>query len=177
MSADVSRGLSGQDIRTGLRSARFYPAATLLGSANLFARARTAGDLVLVSSATPVTDHGTELTGVIGLDISIETGILAAKWCAANSLVALAEELDRHGDVSFGPLDVLVFCRTLPGFGDQSIIADGASELLGEIFPMAQGHARAAIGAASLVRGSAVVLKASYARSEWNYSNLKAELS
>lgn len=128
---------------------------------NRFLLSKRVGDLVFVSSVTPVTSDGLELAGEIGSDVSIAEARIAARWCAANSLACLIEGLEESVEI-YGPIDVMVFCNAPAGFGQQSEIADGASEVFEELFGPNGSHTRGAIGASSLVRNASVVLKASY---------------
>jgi enamine deaminase RidA (YjgF/YER057c/UK114 family) len=45
---------------------------------------------------------------------------------------------------------VVVYVASVPSFGGQPAVANGASELLGEIFGDAGRHVRSAVGVASL---------------------------
>jgi enamine deaminase RidA (YjgF/YER057c/UK114 family) len=51
---------------------------------------------------------------------------------------------------------VVVFVSSTPDFTDQAKVANGASELLGQIFGDAGRHARSAVGVVSLPLGSPV---------------------
>jgi len=47
-------------------------------------------------------------------------------------------------------IKVVVYVASTSGFSDQPIIANGASQLLGEVFGEAGRHARSAVGVAAL---------------------------
>ena len=47
-------------------------------------------------------------------------------------------------------IKVVVYVASAPGFTGQPQVANGASDLLGEIFGVAGQHARSAVGVASL---------------------------
>jgi enamine deaminase RidA (YjgF/YER057c/UK114 family) len=49
-----------------------------------------------------------------------------------------------------------VFVASAPGFTDQPAVANGASDLLVEIFGEEGRHARAAVGVSELPRGASV---------------------
>jgi enamine deaminase RidA (YjgF/YER057c/UK114 family) len=96
--------------------------------------------------------------GVLGLDLSVEQGAEAARWCALNALSVLRAELgtlDRIERV----LTVLGFVASVPGFVQQPEVVDGASTLLAEVFGAAGRHSRSAIGVAALPRGGAVEIE------------------
>jgi enamine deaminase RidA (YjgF/YER057c/UK114 family) len=53
-----------------------------------------------------------------------------------------------------------VFVASSPDFTDQHIVANGASELVGEVFGDAGRHARSAVGTAALPLDSPVEVEA-----------------
>jgi enamine deaminase RidA (YjgF/YER057c/UK114 family) len=96
--------------------------------------------------------------GVLGLDLTVDQGAEAARWCALNALSVLRAELgdlDRIERV----LTVLGFVASVPGFVQQPAVVDGASGLLAEVFGVAGRHSRSAIGVAALPRGGAVEIE------------------
>jgi enamine deaminase RidA (YjgF/YER057c/UK114 family) len=96
--------------------------------------------------------------GVLGLDLTVEEGAQAARWCALNALSVLRAELgslDRIERV----LTVLGFVASAPGFDQQPPVVDGASRLLADVFGPAGRHSRSAIGVAALPRGGAVEIE------------------
>ena len=69
----------------------------------------------------------------------------------------LAEAADAVGGLDRVRLvQMLVFVASTPEFGQQSTVADAASELLVEVLGENGRHARTAIGVASLPRGALV---------------------
>jgi enamine deaminase RidA (YjgF/YER057c/UK114 family) len=95
---------------------------------------------------------------VLGDDVSVDEGALAARWCALNALSVLHEELgslDRINRV----LTVLGFVASAPRFDQQPAVVDGASRLLHDVFGAAGRHSRSAIGVAALPRGGAVEIE------------------
>ena len=116
------------------------------------ARARTSGQLPR--------DHDGQLVhpGVLGADVTVEQGTVAARWCALNALAVLELELgdlDRIERV----LTVLGFVASVPGFDAQPAVVDGASRLLHDVFGDAGRHSRSAVGVAALPRGGAVEIE------------------
>ena len=115
-------------------------------------RARTSGQLPR--------DHDGALVnpGTLGLDVTVEQGADAARWCALNALSVLHAELgdlDRIERV----LTVLGFVACVQGFAQQAAVVDGASRLLADLFGDAGRHTRSAIGVAALPRGGAVEIE------------------
>ncbi|MFL5492530.1 MAG: RidA family protein [Gemmatimonadales bacterium] len=88
--------------------------------------------------------------GKVGRDISVSEAKAAARLCAMN-LIAQAQ-------ASLGSLErvrrvcmLQVFVNASPEFSDHPLVANGASDLLVEVFGAAAGkHARFAVGAGSL---------------------------
>jgi enamine deaminase RidA (YjgF/YER057c/UK114 family) len=96
--------------------------------------------------------------GLLGRDLGVEQGALAARWCALNALSVLRHalgDLDRIERV----LSVLGFVACAPGFTEQPAVVDGASRLLVEVLGESGRHTRSAIGVAALPRGGAVEIE------------------
>ena len=84
----------------------------------------------------------------------------AARICALNALAAAADVaggLDRLA----GVVKVMVFVSSRPDFYGQAAVANGASELLAEIF--GSSHARSAVGVAVLPLNASVEAEAEFA--------------
>ncbi|HEX5615819.1 MAG TPA: RidA family protein [Acidimicrobiia bacterium] len=95
--------------------------------------------------------------GTLGVDVSVDDGAVAARWCACNALAVIdaAVGLDRVERV----LTVLGFVASAPGFADQPSVVDGASRLLVEVFGDSGRHSRSAVGVAALPRGASVEIE------------------
>jgi enamine deaminase RidA (YjgF/YER057c/UK114 family) len=101
-------------------------------------------------------DGGNPLwTGAVGAEVDADAGARAAARCALQALSVLRAELgslDRIRRV----VRVGVFVASAPGFTAQSTVANGASDLLVQIFGEAGRHARTAVGVAELPLGAPV---------------------
>jgi enamine deaminase RidA (YjgF/YER057c/UK114 family) len=117
------------------------------------------GDLVYVSGQVPLVDGKPSHLGRLGAEVGLEDGVAAARTCAVNVLAALKAELGALARVR-RVVKVTVFVASEPGFTDQPKVANGASELLGEVFGEAGRHARAAVGVAALPLGVPVEVDA-----------------
>lgn len=107
------------------------------------------GPLVYVSGQIPARDGKVTKVGRVGVDVTIEEGIDAARLCAINAIGVLkshAGDLSRVKRI----VRVGVFVACDPSFGDQPKVANGASDLLARVFGDDGKHARAAVGVASL---------------------------
>ena len=117
------------------------------------------GDLVYVSGQVPLVDGKPSHLGRLGAEVGLEDGAAAARTCAVNVLAALKAELGALARVR-RVVKVTVFVASEPGFTDQPKVANGASELLGEVFGDAGRHARSAVGVAALPRNAPVEVEA-----------------
>jgi enamine deaminase RidA (YjgF/YER057c/UK114 family) len=114
-----------------------------------------AGDLVFVSGQLPFVAGKLPFTGKVGAGVSLETAKGLANIACLNGLSALRAEagsLDRVARI----VRVGVFVASAPGFTEQPQVANGASELLVELFGDSGRHARAAVGVAELPLGAPV---------------------
>jgi enamine deaminase RidA (YjgF/YER057c/UK114 family) len=102
---------------------------------------------------------GLVATGRLGAEIDLDTGRACARQCALNLVAQLKAALDDLGRVRQF-VKVTVFVASEPSFTDQHLVANGASELLADVFGDAGRHARSALGMASLPLGSPVEVEA-----------------
>jgi enamine deaminase RidA (YjgF/YER057c/UK114 family) len=112
------------------------------------------GNLVFVSGQLPMKE-GVLAKGSLPGQVSIEEGAQAARQAALNGLAVLADAaggIDRVRRI----VRVGVFVCSEPGFIDQPKVANGASELLQQVFGEAGRHARAAVGNIALPLGACV---------------------
>ncbi|HMN96164.1 MAG TPA: RidA family protein [Phycisphaerales bacterium] len=114
------------------------------------------GSLVFVSGQLPFRDGALAATGPVPSATSLEAAQAAARQCVLNALSVLASQLD--GDLSRVTRIVRlgVFVCSDAGFSEQPKVANGASDLLQEIFGEAGRHARAAVGSIALPLGASV---------------------
>ena len=84
-------------------------------------------------------------SGTIPSKCSVESGQAAARQCVINGLAAAATVVDSV-DAITGVVRVGVFVSSDVSFTQQPAIANGASELLLQLFGDAGKHARAAVG-------------------------------
>ncbi len=117
------------------------------------------GDQVWVSGQLPLHDGQLLAAGPVDSVIAIQQARIAARQCALNALSIIDQQL--NGDwTRFGRLvRVGVFVASDSTFTDQPQVANGASELLGELLGEAGQHARAAVGVHTLPLGATVELE------------------
>lgn len=108
------------------------------------------GDLVFTAGQIPVADGSPTAKGRLGAELTLEEGQAAARQCAINVLAQLkaaAGDLSRVAKL----VKITVFVASADGFDQQHLVANGASDLLGEVFGEGAGaHARSAVGVAIL---------------------------
>ena len=104
------------------------------------------GSLVYVSGQISLGPNGL-IKGILGKDMAVEQGKLAARQCAINLLaqvkVACDGDLDRLTQV----IKLGGFVNSTPNFFEQPSIINGASDFLVEILGENGRHARTAVGA------------------------------
>lgn len=116
--------------------------------------ART-GNLVFVSGQLPMKDGAMVAKGAVPSQVSLETAAAAARQSALNGIAVLADAaggIDRIKRI----LRVGVFVCSDAGFVEQPKVANGASELLQQVFGEDGRHARAAVGNIALPLGACV---------------------
>lgn len=114
-----------------------------------------AGGFAFVSGQVPMVEGALLHPGKLGAEVTLELGQEAARRCALQALSALNAELGSLERVKrIARADV--FVASAPGFTEQPKVANGASDLLVEIFGDAGRHARAAVGVAELPLGACV---------------------
>ena len=125
--------------------------------AGAYVPAVRSGNLLFTAGQLPMADGKLVAMGKVPTDVSLEDAQLAARQALLNALSAARGEL--------GSLDKIarivrlnVFVSSAAGFTDQAKVANGASEMLLEIFGPAGRHTRCAIGAAELPLNTPVEL-------------------
>jgi enamine deaminase RidA (YjgF/YER057c/UK114 family) len=122
-----------------------------------FVPAVRTGNLCFVSGHIAKRE-GKPWVGQLGVNVSTEEGQKAARSIAIDLLSALHHEL---GDLERVQRIVKLLClvNSGPAFTEQHLVANGASELLQEVFGEAGAHARSAIGVAQLPLGACVEIE------------------
>jgi enamine deaminase RidA (YjgF/YER057c/UK114 family) len=118
-----------------------------------------AGGLLHISGQISVGKDGNLILGRLGEDMNLERGIEAARRCGIMLLAqikAALGSLDRVERI----VKLGVFVNSAPAFTDQPKVANGASELMQEVFGEPGRHARSAVGVAVLPLGVAVEVDA-----------------
>ena len=114
------------------------------------------GDLIFTAGQIPMADGTLLYKGSVPGQVTVEQAQDAARQCVLNGLAVIANELDHDLDRIEQIVRVGVFIASDPGFFDQPKVANGASELLQDIFGDRGKHARAAVGSIALPLGAPV---------------------
>jgi enamine deaminase RidA (YjgF/YER057c/UK114 family) len=118
------------------------------------------GDVLYVSGQTSRVRGIPAFVGRLGENISKEEGVKAARAAATCLVSQIAAAVDDRLDLVRRILRVSVFVASTPDFAEHSIVANGASDFLIDVFGASGHHARTAVGVASLPSGVAVELEA-----------------
>lgn len=116
------------------------------------------GETLYVSGQLPTAPDGL-VTGKLGRDIDVDAAAKAARLCAINLLVqvkaACGGDLDRLEQV----VKLTAFVNSTPDFGEQHLVANGATDFLVELLGDAGRPSRSAMGAGALPMGVAVEIE------------------
>jgi enamine deaminase RidA (YjgF/YER057c/UK114 family) len=103
------------------------------------------GNHVFTSGQLPMRDGTMITTGKVGGDVTPEEAVECARQCALNALAAVRAEVGELSAVK-RIVKVVAFVASVPEFTGQPGVANGASELFGEVFGDLGQHARSAVG-------------------------------
>ncbi len=117
------------------------------------------GNLLFTAGQIATSDGELVATGLVGGEVDVETAQRCARACAVNLIAQMKAAL---GDLSNVQriVKLTVFVASTPDFNEQHLVANGASELLVEVFGDRGRHARSAVGNASLPLGTPVEVEA-----------------
>ena len=115
------------------------------------------GGMAYISGQLPFVD-GAVVKGRLGDDVSVEAGAAAARACG----LMIVAQLQAAGllDSVERVVKLNAFINCTADFTQQPEVANGASDLMEQIFGGAGQHARAAVGVPALPRGAAVEVDA-----------------
>jgi enamine deaminase RidA (YjgF/YER057c/UK114 family) len=103
-------------------------------------------------------ENGERLTGRIGDDRDLDYGVRAARSCGLMLLAQIDKAVGLDRVERIVKLGVFVNCTA--DFTDQPKVANGASELMEQVFGEPGRHARSAVGVPTLPLGAAVEVDA-----------------
>lgn len=122
--------------------------------ANYVSAVRT-GNLIFLAGKGPSRADGTNITGKVGKDLTLQQGYDAARLVAINQLAALKAAVGDLGKIK-RIVKVLGMVNCDSEFKDHSKVINGFSDLLLAVFGEKGKHARSAVGMCSLPNNIAV---------------------
>ncbi|WP_457298979.1 RidA family protein [Phyllobacterium sp. P5_D12] len=117
-----------------------------------YVEAVTIGNLVFFSGMLPVIDRKPQFIGRVGGELTAEDGRKAAEVATLSALSAMREHLGSLDKVK-AVAKLGVYIATEGDFRDHPKVADGASELLLQVFGEEKLSGRVVLGVASLPLG------------------------
>jgi enamine deaminase RidA (YjgF/YER057c/UK114 family) len=116
------------------------------------------GNLIFLAGKGPKRADGTDVTGKVGKDLTIEQGYEAAKLVAINQLAVLQAEL---GDLKKVKriVKVLGMVNCESSFTEQPKVINGFSDFMVAVFGEKGKHARSAVGMHALPNNIAVEIE------------------
>jgi enamine deaminase RidA (YjgF/YER057c/UK114 family) len=123
-----------------------------------YAEAVQTGNLLFLTGMLPTVGREAKFVGRVGAELDVEAGRAAARLAALNGLAVAKQHLGTLDKVKrVVRLGVLV--ATSGDVRDQPNVADGASQLLQDIFGKDKNPCRLVYGVASLPLGTSVELE------------------
>ncbi len=116
------------------------------------------GNLIFTAGQIPLKNGKLIYEGKVGKDLPVETARKAAELCLLNGLSVIKSVTGSLENIK-KIVKATVFVNSAEGFTDQAKVANGASELLVELFGEKGKHVRSAVGVNELPINSAVELE------------------
>jgi enamine deaminase RidA (YjgF/YER057c/UK114 family) len=118
------------------------------------------GNLVFTAGQLPFDNGQLSQTGVLGLDVTKESGQAAARQAGINVIAQIKDAC--QGDLSRVKRVVKLtgFVACSHAFSEHSFVVNGASDLMVAVFGDAGRHARSAVGVPSLPMNASVEVEA-----------------
>jgi enamine deaminase RidA (YjgF/YER057c/UK114 family) len=124
----------------------------------VYAEAVRTGNLLFLTGMLPTEGRGAKFVGRVGAELDVEAGRKAAHLAALNALAVTRQHLGSLDKVT-RVVRLGVSVATSGDVRDQPKVADGASELLQDVFGKEKNPSRLVYGVASLPLGVPVELE------------------
>jgi enamine deaminase RidA (YjgF/YER057c/UK114 family) len=123
-----------------------------------YAEAVQTGNLLFLTGMLPTDGRGAKFVGRVGAELTTEVGREAARLAALNALAVARKYLGSLDKVT-RIVRLGVSMATVGDVRDQPKVADGASNLLQDVFGVSKNPSRLVYGVASLPLGTPVELE------------------
>jgi enamine deaminase RidA (YjgF/YER057c/UK114 family) len=117
------------------------------------------GNLLFTSGQVASGEGGFVATGKVGDAVDLDTAVSCARQCAINVIAQVKAAVGELSQVQ-RVVKLTVFVASAPSFTEQHKVANGASELMADVFGDAGRHARSAVGAPALPMDTPVEVEA-----------------
>jgi len=124
----------------------------------IYAEAVETGNLLFLTGMLPTEGRGPKFIGRVGAELDIESGRKAARLAALNALAVARQHLGSLERVK-RPVRLGVAVATFGDVREHPKVADGASEVLQDVFGKDNNPSRLVYGVASLPLGTPVELE------------------
>jgi enamine deaminase RidA (YjgF/YER057c/UK114 family) len=124
----------------------------------VYVEAVQTGNLLFLTGMMPTDGHAAKFVGRVGAELDVEAGRNAARLAAVNAVAVAREHLGSLDKVT-RVVRLGVMVATVGDFREQPKVADGASELLQDVFGKDKNPCRLVYGVASLPLGVPVELE------------------
>src|SRR5580765_5515001 len=151
---DSSRPVAAEQRLTKLAIKRPAPPEPF----GIYAEAVQTGNLLFLTGMLPTEGREAKFIGRVGAELDVEACHQAARLAALNGLAVARQHLGSLDRVT-RIVRLGVFVATAGDVRDQPKVADGASELLHDVFGKDKNPARMVYGVASLPLGASVELE------------------
>lgn len=146
---------AGAERRLAELGIELTPAPTPLGA---YVESLRTGNLLYLSGVLPVIGHEAKFVGRLGREYNVEQGREAARLATLNALSVARNHLGSLDKVT-RVVKLTTYQAAEEGFLAQPKVADGASELLRDVFGEERLPVRMVLGVASLPLGVPVVVE------------------
>ena len=155
----TSQGLSSETERAELRLKRLGIELPMPPEPfGVYAEAVQTGNLLFLTGMLPTEGRSSRFTGRLGAELGVEEARSAARLAAINALAVARQHLGSLDRVT-RVVRLGVSVATSGDVRDQPKVADGASELLQDVFGKEKNPCRLVYGVASLPLGTPVELE------------------
>jgi enamine deaminase RidA (YjgF/YER057c/UK114 family) len=119
-------------------------------------------DLLYVAGQLPLLNGALTVTGKLGAEVTLDEGVAAARQCAINILTQAKAVAGSLNDIR-RVVSLRVYVASTPHFTQHPKVANGASDLMVELFGERGRHVRAAVGVTVLPMDAPVEIEAVFA--------------